>query len=114
MMEKALTDRIAQRQLKKQSSGNSKNNAAFLTHKKEIARALSDNWSMKVIWETLIDEKKISFSYKTFRVYVSKHIQSEKSSTEENTKEDKTVESKAENQIKGFTYNPKANLEEFF
>ena len=94
-------------------SDKSVNKAAFLALKKDIDSALADGWSIKLVWETLVEEGKISFSYKTFCGYVARLITSEKKpSIQENTKEDEKAKNKAKNEIRGFTFNPKPNLEE--
>lgn len=109
----SLSERIAKNQLKKKVSDNSKNKVAFLAQKNDIESALSDGWSIKAIWETLSLEGKISFSYKTFCGYVARLIATSKQpDTQENTKEDKKDKKKAPNEIRGFTFDPKPNLEE--
>ena len=112
-MGSSFSERIAKNQRNKKGTDNSKNKVAFLALKQDIASALSDGWPMKAIWETLSLEKSISFSYKTFCQYVSRFIEiSHKPQTQENTKEDEKAKSKAKNEIRGFTFNPKPNLEE--
>jgi Family of unknown function (DUF5338) len=112
-MGNSLSERIAAKQIENKSSDKSVNKATFLAHKQDITSALADGWSIKIIWETLVEEGKISFSYKTFCGYVARLIVAEKKpSMQENTKEDKKAESKAKNEIRGFTFNPKPNLEE--
>lgn len=112
-MGNSLSERIAAKQIERKASDKSVNKAAFLALKKDIASALTDGWSIKLVWETLVEEGKISFSYKTFCGYVARLIAAEKKpSMQENTKEDEKVKSKAKNEIRGFTFNPKPNLEE--
>lgn len=112
-MGKSLSERIAAKQIERKISDKSVNKAAFLALKKDIDSALADGWSIKLVWETLVEEGKISFSYKTFCGYVARLIASEKKpSTQENTKEDEQVKSMAKTEIRGFTFNPKPNLEE--
>ena len=109
----SLSERIAAKQMERKVSAKSVNKAAFLALKQDIAAALVDGWSIKLIWETLVEEGKISFSYKTFCGYVARLIAAEKKpSTQENTKEDEQAKSKAKNEIRGFTFNPKPNLED--
>tara|TARA_B110000879_G_C11179553_1_gene517647 strand:- start:3376 stop:3666 length:291 start_codon:yes stop_codon:yes gene_type:complete len=91
-MDNSLSERIAKRQLNKNDSGRSRHKVTFMAHKNDIDEALLAGWSMKLIWETLKEEEKISFSYKTFRTYVLKFISSERNSYQENTrKEDKVI-----------------------
>ncbi|CZP18769.1 TraK family protein [Legionella pneumophila] len=112
-MNTSLSERIAKREAKKNGVHNTKNKVAFLAQKKDIIGALSDGWPMKAIWETLTEEGKISFTYKTFRLYVAQFIRNDKKNEpQENTKEDTKKKSNAKNEIKGFTYNPIPNLEE--
>ncbi len=112
-MGSSLSERIAKNQLSKKVSDNSRNKVAFLALKNDIAAALTDGWSMKAIWETLSMEKKISFSYKTFCVYVTRLINAPfKPDMQENTREDEKEKSKSPNEIRGFTFNPKPNLED--
>lgn len=112
-MGKSLSERIAAKHVGKKVSDKSVNKAAFLALKKDIDAALADGWSIKLVWETLSEEGKIAFSYKTFCGYVARLIATEKKpSQQENTKEGEKVKSKINNEIRGFTFNPKPNLEE--
>ncbi|AMQ28666.1 TPA: TraK family protein [Legionella pneumophila] len=112
-MNNSLSERVAKSQAKKNGANNTKNKVAFLALKEDIIEALSDGWPMKAIWETLTEEGKISFTYKTFRLYVAQLIRNDsKNEPQEKTKEDKQKKSNATNEIKGFTYNPIPNLEE--
>lgn len=112
-MGSSLSQRIAKNQLNKKISDRSRNKVAFLALKDDITVALSDGWSMKAIWETLSIEEKISFSYKTFSMYVAQFIDNPyKPHTQENIREDEREKSKSPEKIRGFTFNPKPNLEE--
>ncbi|HBP6867976.1 TPA: TraK family protein [Legionella pneumophila] len=112
-MGSSLSERIAAKQAERQVSDKSVNKAAFLALKQDIATALADGWSIKLVWETLVEEGKISFSYKTFCGYVARLIVADqKPSLQENTKEDEKAKSKAKSEIRGFTFNPKPNLKE--
>ena len=114
-MGNSLSERIAKNQRNNTISDNSKNKVAFLALQTDIAAALKDGWSKKAIWETLSLEEKISFSYKTFCLYVSKFIESQhQPNSQEKSKEDKQKETKAKNEIKGFSFNPIPNPEELF
>lgn len=73
-MEKRLSDRIKIRQSHKSQPQSLKNKVSFLALKQDIQEALQDGWAMKNIWETLFEEQKINFSYKTFRLYVHRLI----------------------------------------
>jgi|TARA_Y100000588_G_C14163062_1_gene885684 hypothetical protein len=111
-MGNSLSERIAKNQRNNTVSDNSKNKVAFLALKDDIESALKDGWSKKAIWETLTLEEKISFSYKTFCLYVSRLINTP--NAQEKLREDKQREVKPKNEIKGFTYNPVPNPEELF
>lgn len=112
-MNSSLSQRIAKSQAKKSGTKNNINTVAFLALKQDIVEALSDGWRMKAIWDTLTEEGKISFSYKTFCLYVKQFIRNDKKNDpQEKTKEDTKKKSNATNEIKGFTYDPIPNLEE--
>ena len=112
-MGKSLSERIRGKQPQKNSADKSVNKAIFLALKEDIKLALADGWSIKLIWETLKEEGKISFSYKTFCGYVARLIIAEqKANLEENTRDEKQVNSKPKNELKGFTFNPIPNPEE--
>lgn len=107
-MARSLSERVAAHQNKK---GNDKQRTAkveFIALKQDIAEALEAGWSMKAVWETLSSEGKISFGYKAFRNYVITLIKE----AQENTKEGEQIEDSPKHQIKGFSFNPKPNLEE--
>ena len=69
--EKSLSERIAERE---RSKKNYQNKTAFLAIRDEVKQALTDDWPVKVIWETLHAEKKISFGYDAFINYVNRLI----------------------------------------
>ena len=48
------------------------NLAAFIILKPQIDKAIKDGWSIKFIWETLSQDKKVSCSYRTFLLMVKK------------------------------------------
>ena len=62
-MGNSLSERIAAKQTNRKCSDKSVNKAAFLALKQDIDAALTDGWSIKLVWESLIEEGKISFSY---------------------------------------------------
>ncbi|HGU7323856.1 TPA: TraK family protein [Legionella pneumophila] len=71
---KSLSARIAERAASKKTSISAQNRAAFLVIREDVRQALNDGWSSKTIWETLLEEEKISCSYPTFNSYVTKLI----------------------------------------
>src|SRR5947199_340404 len=94
-VEKSLSDRLAKRDLTKNKSKVTKNKVAFLALRNDINEAIHAGWAIKTIWEILSEEGKISFSYKTFRTYVSRLILAEKStqpsSSSSNSNKNKTI-----------------------
>lgn len=106
-MKKSLSERVIQKQSEKKT-GRSHAKIEFIALKEDIREALDKGCSMKAVWETLSDEGQISFGYKAFRHYVLKLIKS----AQENTKDENAVKSKTVNEMRGFTFNPKPNLEE--
>lgn len=44
----------------------------MLAMRDDVAAALADGWSVKVIWETLREEGKVDFSYEAFRGHVAR------------------------------------------
>ncbi len=70
----SLSARIAARAVSKKTSISAQNRAAFLVVREDVRLALNDGWSSKTIWETLLEEEKISCSYPTFNSYVTKLI----------------------------------------
>lgn len=69
-----LSQRIAERVAKSSPNKKAKNKAAFLANKTEIEGALTDGWSMRLIWDTLYSEKKINVSYQAFTKQVGRLI----------------------------------------
>lgn len=115
-MEQSLSERIARREFQKEKSSPSKNKVAFIALQNDIENALEAGWSMKVIWETLSEEGKITFGYKTFRIFVSRLIKStdkqdgvtpDIKNAKDGTKQKSTVPG-----IPGFTFHPTPNPEE--
>lgn len=101
-MDIPLKERIAQRA--KSKGSRPQNRVFFLALMPDIAEALESGWSVKSIYETLFEEKKISFSYKTFREYVNKYI----------LKEEKPPKVQKEHQkpSEAFIFNPTINEKE--
>ena len=74
-MAKSLSDRIAERMSARKPTGAGKNRAEFLAMRNDVKKAMDDGWPVKVIWETLRDEGKISFGYDAFIGYVNERGQ---------------------------------------
>lgn len=71
---KTLSERIAERMSTRTPSPGHRNRAAFLALREEIHAALDEGWSIRVVWETLHEEKRIAFGYDAFTEYVRKLI----------------------------------------
>lgn len=71
---KTLSERIAERMSTRTPSLGHRNRAAFLALREEIRSALGEGWSIRVVWETLHEEKRIAFGYDAFTEYVRKLI----------------------------------------
>jgi len=65
-MEKPISERIVARIKRNKERSYSKNRSDFLVALPEIEEAIKNNWSVRVIWETLYEEGKIDFKYMTF------------------------------------------------
>ncbi len=72
----SLSERIALNEQKNPARRKNVYGPHFLALKNEISKALQDVWSMRQIWSTLKDEKKIDCSYLWFRCLVKRHISS--------------------------------------
>ena len=73
-MSLSLSERIALNEQKNPARRKNVYRPSFLALKTDINKALQDGWSMRQIWSTLKDEKKIDCSYLWFRCLVKKHI----------------------------------------
>ena len=72
-MTKTLSERIALFADKNKNTGK-QFLPAFIALKPDIEQALQDGWTVRQIWNTLHDEKKIKCSYQWFRTLVNRHI----------------------------------------
>lgn len=73
------------------------NLAAFIIMRPQINKAINDGWSIKFIWETLSQDKKIGCSYRTFLLMCKKHAgRSHDTNTENDKKEALISESSSE------------------
>ena len=63
----SLLELVEDRASDSQLSG--KNRAAILAHKEEIADVLARGYKWKVVWQALMDGKRINMSYATFRMH---------------------------------------------
>ncbi|OCG28961.1 hypothetical protein A9G45_01350 [Gilliamella sp. HK2] len=107
-MTKNLSQRIAEKVRNKKNTKKAKNRGDFLVHKTDIEQAIIDGWSVKIIWETLVDEKKISVSYPAFNNYVNKLIN--KKTREKITNIEKNLNKNQ--RVDGFNFNSNPNKED--
>jgi len=132
-MAKNLSDRITARVHAQKPTGLVKNRSQFLAIQSDIRQAINDGWPIKVIWETLQDERKITFSYQTFTQYVNRYIKTSlvpSSSTPTTTLKSKNHSKSVKHQPKiisstteptftakkvhGFTFDPNPKKEDLF
>lgn len=73
-MEYELSKRLVSIAEKENRINRRKHLAEFLSFKAQIKKAIDDGWSVKFIWETLHQDKKISVSYRMFLLMVKQHI----------------------------------------
>ena len=106
-MNLSLSQRIALNEQKNPARRKNVYGPSFLALKADINKALQDGWSMRQIWSTLKDEKKIDCSYLWFRCLVKKHIidKAEK-------KHSKPVISTTELESSGFNFRSSIDKEE--
>lgn len=81
-MAKKLSERIAERLEREKSNTRVVNKAAILALKNDIKEARDVGWSLRQIWLTLSEEKKIKVTYQAFckqvKDYLDKETKSEK------------------------------------
>jgi hypothetical protein len=104
---KNLSARIAERVLKKKTSQGSKNRAIFLSLRTDIQHALDDGWPIKTIWEQLVEEGKVTFSYQAFRNYVIRLTKTPKQEVDSQADTASNASKKGASQsIGGFSFDP--------
>ena len=90
--------------------------ATFLALKPEIEGAIKDGWPVKLIWETLYQEKKVSFGYQMFLRLVNRHQMKEGQKAEGNTLREKDCtkfkKANSDSSIQQFNFNPSTNEED--
>ncbi len=97
-----------------------KHKVQFLAMRQDISEALEKGWSITIIWETLRDEGSFTASYNTFRLYVLKYLNDQKSgySPKESVgvRNKKSVENQSNKKkdisMHSFTYNPIPNIKD--
>lgn len=78
-MKKTLVETISTYGQNPQRTNARKNKVEFLALQEDISEALEKGWSVTAIWETLRDEGSFTATYNTFRLYVLKYLNSQKS-----------------------------------
>lgn len=73
-MSRSLSQRIATRAIARQPTRSGRNRAVFLAIRDEVEKAMEDGWSVRMIWQTLVEEGKIDVSYNSFLSYVKRLI----------------------------------------
>jgi len=61
-----LSERVIERLKSRSQKSLSHNKVAFFAWQSEILEAMNEGCSLKAIWETLYEEKKINFKYRAF------------------------------------------------
>ena len=110
-MAKSLSERIAERVKKEPGKSKRSNRMIFIALRGEIEKALSDGWTVKVIWETLREEEKITFSYQAFNRYVKQLIKDQPATPDETATETLEKPPKPEG-IKEFKFNANPKKED--
>lgn len=119
-MKKSLTENIMTSKQSQQRTNARKNKVAFLAMREDISEALEKGWSITVIWETLRDEGSFIATYNTFRLYVLKYLNGQKSGYSQKDADDQQSKGLDINQdiekkptaIPSFIFNPIHNLKE--
>jgi len=127
-----LSERVIARLKLHAKNSLSHNRAAFSVLHDEILEAMNDGCSLKAIWETLYEEKKISFKYRAFlrhayqSVKILQRIEEKRGKKVVKTKyhviprpKPKEInkispkEIKSNTETKVFHHNPKSNAEDY-
>lgn len=112
---KSLSERIAERTRDKAAVAPHSNRAVMLALRSDIQAALSDGWSILVIYQTLHDEGHVTFSYQAFRRYVNRLLlDKDEGNSRKMSSRRKTKISLAADPIPSFTFNPLADTKDLF
>ncbi len=88
-----------------------KNLVTFLALRADMKAAMGAGYTVKTIWEHLLETKKISCCYETFLKYTQHHITQVKGSPPEQ-KEEVVTKPQLPAPLRGFTFNPRPNKED--
>ncbi|HAU1183863.1 TPA: conjugal transfer protein TraK [Legionella pneumophila] len=119
-MKKSLTENLTTSKQSQQRTNARKNKVEFLAMREDISEALKKGWSMTIIWKTLSDEGSFTATYNTFRLYVLKYLNGQKSGYSQREALDQQPKRQTESQAKEkkqtttplFTFNPIPNLKD--
>lgn len=118
-MKKSLTENIMTSKPGQQRTNARKNKVEFLALREDISEALEKGWSITIIWETLRDEGCFTATYNTFRLYVLKYLNGQKSGYSQNESVEvqakKSVGSSSKTKdtsMPSFKYNPIPNIKD--
>lgn len=67
---KPFVERLRERASQSKVGAGGRNRAAFLAVKPDVEAALADGWPVSQIWDALVAEKRIDFSYVWFAKFV--------------------------------------------
>ncbi|MFY8352920.1 TraK family protein [Pseudoalteromonas sp. SSM20] len=76
-MTKKLSERIAERIEREKSNSRVVNKASLISLKNDIQEARSAGWSLRQIWITLSEEKKIKVTYQAFCKQIKAYLDNE-------------------------------------
>jgi hypothetical protein len=120
-MKKSITENITTSKLSQQRTNARNHKVEFLSLREDISEALEKGWSITVIWETLRDEGCFTATYNTFRLYILKYLNGQKSGLSRNLVEHRAMQlveklpmKKQLTPISSFTFSPKRNPEDLF
>lgn len=67
---KPFVERLRERAARSKGGAGGRNRAKFLAVKSDVTEALAEGWPVTQIWEALVEEGRIDFSYQWFAKYV--------------------------------------------
>lgn len=115
-MSRSLSERIAAKVGQNHARRGKQSFSTFLVLRTEIKQAMEDGWSIKLIWQTLTDEKKINFSYQRFLLLVKKQGLTrniaERTGNIPQQALPSLIPATKNDQADGFVFNPSINQEE--
>ncbi|WP_106225640.1 TraK family protein [Legionella pneumophila] len=119
-MKKSLAENITSSKQSQQTTNARKHKVEFLAMREDISEALEKGWSITIIWETLRDEGRFTASYNTFRLYILKYLDGQKSGYSQKESVEHRHKSnignhsakKKTNSTPSFTYNPIPNIDD--